>query len=286
MLLATYNHWLKKANPKRMLELGKLGLSVEFQTVKPNDAAIDPAVMLTIVDAQGQALYSWNGEHCVGGVGALKDMATSMWLSMPTMLAMLRARHVYMAISGTDLPQSCQDEAMCQDHPKTTAAWAVGTKIEFKGKYKYALLDDDGLDYLKEIYEVAAQPDLHRMVCTQAVVQLTGVTPLVASGGAALVTTNSQVVGDKADLNVTVGVNAEGLSFTLKDYWMELSYGWEAAGLVAVMSWPDLKLTFGLDDKVFHAFYGINGSDAEDALRQSLRLPVTEEALAIPEGAV
>ena len=60
MLLATYNHWLKKANPKRMLELGRLGLSVEFQTVKPNDAAIDPSVMLIIVDAQGQALYSWN----------------------------------------------------------------------------------------------------------------------------------------------------------------------------------------------------------------------------------
>lgn len=277
MLLATYNHWLKKANPKRMLELGKLGLSVEFQTVKPNDTAIDPAVMLTIVDAQGQALYSWNGEHCVGGVGDLKDMATSMWLCMPTMLAMLRARHVYMALVGADLPLSSHETAKTKRDPKKLAVWAVGTAIEFRAKFNFELLDDMGLDYLRDVYEEAAKPELHPMVCTQAVMQITGVNPLVATQGAVLVIAQSE-----DNLNFNVSVDVDGLRFTLRDYWLELSYGWEMADFDAVMSWSDLKQTFGLDDKVFHMTYGINGGNVKDALCQSLRLTVDEQTLELP----
>ena len=277
MLLTTYNHWLKKNHPKRMQDLGKLGLSVEFQTVKPNDAAIDPAVMLTIVDAQGVALYSWNGEHCVGGVGDVKAMATNMMLAVEDMLSMLRARHVYMAVVGADLPQSCHETAKSKRNPKKSAVWAVGTAIEFRAKFNYELLDAMGVDYLRDVYEEAAKPELHPMVCTQAVMQITGVNPLVAAQGAALVIAQSE-----DSLNFNVSVDVDGLRFTLRDYWLELSYGWEMADFDAVMSWSDLKQAFGVDDKVFHITYGINGGNVKDALCQSLMPIVGEQTLELP----
>ncbi len=288
MLLATYNHWLKKAYPLKMLALSKLGLRVEFQTVNPNDTLINPSVMLSIVDSKEKALYSWNGEHCVGGVDALKEMATSMWQGMPAMLDMLRARHIYMAIFGVDLPQSCHDDALSYDYPKTPAAWAVGTQIEFKHKNRLELLDGPGLLLLKDKYEQAAQPELNRMVGTRVLVQLTGETPLVATEGALLVTTANLAVDKQAaendkELRVGVGLDADGMRFKVLDAWMLASYGWENAAVQGVMSWPDLKRIFGVDQVMLQVTYGVNGGEFVAAFLQSMRPGVVAPMFQLPD---
>lgn len=281
VLLVTYNHWLKSAYPKNMDALNKLGLRVEFRTVDDKDTRINPSVMLTIVDANEKPLYSWNGECSVGGVDKVPAMAKSFWEGMPPMLAMLRARHIYMTMVKTDLPQDVLDKALCKGQTKKPANWAFDTQIEYKDVYQ--MVDDRGLNYLKDIYEEGSKPELHLMVGTQAVVQLTGVHPLVAT--AALASGNSNAIGDKDDLKVTVDVQPDGLSFTLKDYWMELSYGWESAGLVAVMSWQALKDTFDLEEKRFNAFCSISG-DVKDALCRSLEPRVDTPTFDLPEGGV
>jgi hypothetical protein len=283
VLLVTYNHWLKKAYPKNMDALNKLGLRVEFRTVKNKDMGINPSVMLTIVDKKKvEALYSWNGQNLAGGLDKVTDMAKSFWAGMPPMLAMLRARHIYMTMVETDLHQDVLDKALCKDQTKVPPNWVFGTKIEYKDIYQ--MVDDRGLNYLKDVYEEGSKPDLHLMVGTQAVEQITGFKPLGAAATAALASGNSNAVGDKDDLNVTVGMVHDGLSFTLKDYWMELSYGWESAGLVAVMSWQALKDTFGLDETKFNIHYNMNGGDAKDALCKSLKPDEPTPTNELPQG--
>lgn len=281
LLLVTYNHWLKSAYPKNMDALNKLDVRVEFRSVYDKDTRINPTVFLTIVDKKsGEPLYRWNGECSMGGVDRVPAMAKSFWEGMPPMLALLRARHIYMTMVKTDLHQDVLDKALCKGQTKVPPNWTFGTDMEYKDIYQ--MVDDRGLNLLKDIYEEGSKPDLHLMVGTHAVVQLTGVHPLLAK--AAGLTGNDKAIGDKDDLQVTVDVVPDGLSFTLKDYWMELSYGWESAGLVAVMSWQALKDTFGLDETRFNIHYNLNGGDAKDALYQSLQPGPDTPTNELPQG--
>jgi hypothetical protein len=281
VLLVTYNHWLKSAYPKNMDALNKLGLRVEFRTVDDKDTRINPTVFLTIAKKKtGEPLYTWNGECSMGGVDKVPAMAKSFWEGMPPMLAMLRARHIYMTMVTTDLPQDVLDMALCKGQTKKQPNWVFGTDMQYQDVCQ--MVDDRGLNLLKDVYEKGSKPDLHLMVGTKAVIQIAKVSPLVAT--AASVTGNDKAVGDKDDLEVTVGVVPDGLSFTLKDYWMELSYGWESAGLVAVMSWQALKNTFGLDETKFNIHYNMNGGDAKDALYQSLQTVPDTPTNELPQG--
>lgn len=268
MLLTAFNQVLKKSSPDKMRQLNALGLSVRFQLVNPNITDIDPQVMLTIYDSQNISLYTWHGENYVGGAGDLKDMANSMWKGIPAMLAMLQARHAYMEIVGTDLSQDHLYSVMCGDKPKTFAAWRSGEQIDYQSAYE--LVDDWGLGRLKDFYQQCPTPEMHSMAGTRAVVQLTGVLPLVAAAGETFDVSENEEANNDPDLRIKVDVDQGGLRFTLQARWMECHYLWENADMVAVLTWQELAEVFGLNATVFEASYVVNGNDFKDAFDRSL----------------
>lgn len=289
VLLVTYNHWLKKAYPLKMSSLDKLGLRVEFRTMTTGDTIIDPTVMLTIVDKKkGEPLYSWNGQNFAGGVDKVPDMAKSFWEGMPAMLAMLRARHIYMKLKrGKDLRREDDEEGMHPVPLKTPGTWAKGISIEHKFKNMDDLVHDRDLNDLKDRYQEATRPLLNRMVGTRVLVQFTGATPLVATEGNLLVTPANLAVDNRASqklsgLKITVGFDDHGLSFTVLDDWMEASYGWGQAGMSGQMSWEELTEVFGAKQGRFVAELSLNGGDLADAFRESMKTVADIQSLPLP----
>ena len=289
VLLVTYNHWLKKAYPLKMSSLDKLGLRVEFRTMTTGDTIIDPTVMLTIVDKKkGEPLYSWNGQNFAGGVDKVPDMAKSFWEGMPAMLAMLRARHIYMKLKrGKDLRREDDEEGMHPVPLKTPGTWAVGISIQHKFKNMYDLVDDQGLNDLEDRYKKAAQPILNKMVGTRVLVQYTGATPLVATEWGVTVTPATLAVDHRAsqkfpELKAEAEVDEDGLRYKVAGGWMEASYGWEdAGGMEAKMSWKDMKKIFGADKGMFILKLGIDSTNSASAFRESMKTLV-EQTLELP----